>query len=160
MSQAVSRNLVVDASIMHSSGITERQISRASREALDTILRICHHVVITDDIREEWKRHTSGYSQTWHVAMESRNKVNNLDAVDAGELSKAIAESSMDFSDRKLVEKDAHIINAALSSDKVIVTYDDQLKKTMEKYGPLASISARIIWVNPVKDGPSIFESI
>jgi len=160
MSPATSRSLVLDASVICSSGNTEHPTSKASREALDAILLICHHVVITKDIREEWKRHRSGYSQTWHVAMESKNKVHNLDAVDTVELLNAMAESSMGPSDHKRVEKDAHIINAALSSDKVIVTYDNQLKKTMEKYGPLASISARIIWVNPVKDGPLIFESI
>jgi len=160
MSPAVSRNLVVDASVMCSSGISEHPISKASREALDAILRICHHVVITGDIRDEWKRHTSGYSQTWHVAMESKNKVHTLDAVDTVELLEAMVASSMNSSDYKRVEKDAHIINAALSADKVIVTHDDELKRTLEKYGPLASISARINWVNPVNNVPSIFEGI
>jgi len=160
MNPAAPRNLVVDASIMHSSGTAEQGTSKASREALDAILRICHHVILTSDIREEWKRHASGYSQSWHVAMESKKKVNNLDSVNVEELASAIAESYMNSTDRERVEKDAPLINAALCSDKVIVTYDERLKKTMEKYSPLASISARIKWVNPVKDGPSIFEEI
>ncbi|MBE3143699.1 MAG: hypothetical protein IMZ61_07235 [Planctomycetes bacterium] len=160
MSPANSRNLVVDASVMCASGRTAHPVSKASREALEAILQICHHAVMTADIRREWEGRKSLFSEIWRAAMESKGKIHDLNGVDAAELSAAMMASSMDPSEFKLVEKDAHIINAALSSDKILVTLDDRLKRTMEKYGSLASIAARIKWVNPVVEGSSIFENI
>lgn len=160
MSPARSRNVVVDTSVICSSGKTIHPVSRASREALEAIKRICHHVVTTSEIRGEWKDHQSRYSSDWIVSMYSRRKVCRLDSVQCEELLAAIARSSMRSSDQEIVEKDALIINAALTADMIIVTQDDELKRTMARYPRLANISSRITWVNPVNDDPSVFEDI
>ena len=92
--------------------------------------------------------------------MYSRRKVSPLNSVQSEEFLTALARSSMEASDQEKLEKDALIINAALSSDMIIVTQDEKLKRTMEKYPRLANISSRITWVNPQNDDPAVFEKI
>lgn len=160
MNPVQSRNIVVDTTVICSSGGTVHPVSRACREALEAIKRICHHVVSTPEIREEWRDHQSRYSSDWIVSMYSRKKVTPLNSVQSGDLSRAIERSPMQPTDQEIVEKDALIINAALASDMIIVTQDGELQRAMAKYPRLASIASRITWVNPEDDDPSIFENI
>jgi hypothetical protein len=127
---------------------------------LEAIKRICHHVVSTPEIREEWREHQSRYFSDWIVSMYSRKKVTPLGSIQSDELRRAIDRSSMSPNDQGIVEKDALIINAALASDMIIVTQDGELKRAMARYPRLESISGRITWVNPESDGASILESI
>lgn len=160
MSPVRSRNIVVDTTVVCSAGRTAHPVSRACREALEAIKQICHHVVLTPEIREEWREHQGRYFSDWIVSMYSRKKVARLDSVKSRELRRAIDRSSMSPTDQEIVEKDALIINAALASDRIIVTQDGELTRAMARYPRLESISVRITWINPESDDTSKLESI
>src|SRR5690606_39247163 len=70
----MSRRIVVDASVARSAGSTEHPASVASRQFLQEMLAICHRVVMTDEIEQEWKRHRSGFATSWLATMRSKGK--------------------------------------------------------------------------------------
>lgn len=57
--------------------------------------------------------------------------------------------------DRAAVEKDLHLIEAALGADKVIVTLDDALQRALGGTPKRDRLRGRITWYNPVNDKDS-----
>jgi hypothetical protein len=92
--------------------------------------------------------------------MYSRKKVTKLGPIQSDELRRAIERSSMSPADQEIVEKDAFIVSAALASDRIILTQDGELNRTMAKYPRLGRISRKITWLDPENDGASRLENI
>ena len=71
----IPSGLVIDASIARAAGRTDHPISKACRDFLEDVLKICHHVVLTKETSEEWKRHQSKFTLLWRSSMFARKKV-------------------------------------------------------------------------------------
>ena len=54
MAKKASRRLVVDASVARSATRSEDPTATACRRFLDDILKICHKVVLTREVKSEW----------------------------------------------------------------------------------------------------------
>ena len=56
MPQKKKRLLVIDASVARAAGGAEAtaQVSRECRDFLSTVLTVCHQIVMTPEISEEW----------------------------------------------------------------------------------------------------------
>ena len=56
---------------------TRRSIPRPSNccEFLQAVLDVCHRMVLTAPIREEWNKHQSRFARTWRVSMMARKKI-------------------------------------------------------------------------------------
>lgn len=156
MTVRTSRLLVIDASVMRSAGETEHPVSSACREALLVILRICHRVVTTDTIHDEWKSHMSRFARKWLCSMAAHRKPS--ERVNPADVSVDMAEWS-DL-DQRVVAKDLRLIEAAFSSDRIIVTRDDVFQRTLAKTRKGAHLLKSITWVNPVSDGIAQLETL
>lgn len=156
MTVRASRLLVIDASVMRSAGETEHPVSSACREALGVILRVCHRVAMTDAIRDEWKSHMSRFARKWLCQMAARRKPS--ERVNPADVTVDVAEWS--DPDRRVVEKDLRLIEAALSSDRIIMTRDDVFQRTLAKTRKGTQLLKSITWVNPVLDGSAKLENL
>src|SRR5271169_6766548 len=116
-----SRRLVVDASVASAAGKTMFPSSFRSREFLSEVLKISHRIVMTADLAEEWDRHESLYATTWRAEMRSRNKIVDLAVEENDEVRRQVSVS-------KAVEKDLHLIEAALETDKIVISLDDRAR--------------------------------
>src|ERR1700677_3961021 len=72
-----SQLIVVDANVLRgASSIDGGPPSGAEcRLALQAILEICHRVVVSPALADEYDRHASNYAQRWRAAMARRGKV-------------------------------------------------------------------------------------
>jgi len=62
--------LVIDASIAHAAGVTSKHpTDQKCCEFLQAVLDVCHRMVLTAPIREEWNKHQSGFARMWRVSM-------------------------------------------------------------------------------------------
>jgi hypothetical protein len=146
-----SRLLVVDASVVQSAGETDPPVSSACRETLLAVLNICHRVAITKDILDEWNRHMSRFSRKWLRSMAPHRKPpKNVNPHEVD-----VNTTDLSDSDRAAIEKDLHLIKAALSADRIIVTRDDDIMDILAKPLGSASLTKSIRWINPVRDGAS-----
>ncbi|OIP90667.1 MAG: hypothetical protein CO013_07505 [Syntrophobacterales bacterium CG_4_8_14_3_um_filter_58_8] len=143
----VSRLLVVDASVMRAAGTTEHPVSSACRKALSAILTICHRVLISDPIENEWDRHSSKFSRKWKVAMMTRRKMPKDNPSIA-----PIRLKGLPSDDRAIIKKDRHLLDAAYAHDRIIMTTDDKLQKALERTGNVKMLR-EIRWLNPCEDG-------
>ena len=151
-----NRLLVIDASVVQSAGETQHPESSACRETLLAVLRICHRVVLTEAIRDEWKRHMSRFSRKWQLSMTARKKI--LHDEDPAEVN--VDTAGLLDADRDTIEKDLCLVNAALAADRIIVTRDDTLKQALAKTREGARLLRTIKWLNPVTDRAAAIENL
>jgi len=131
-----SRRLVDDASIGAAAGLTDFPTSLRSREFLMEVLKISHRVVMTRDLAREWDNHQTRFSARWRAEMRSRRKIVDLEATENAEVRNQVRTSAA-------VLKDLHLIEAALATDRIVVSRD----------GLVVDASKDIVWVNAVLEG-------
>ncbi len=156
MADKISKRLVIDASVARAANGEKatHPTSVNCREFLKAVLDICHHIVMTKDIKKEWDKHQSNYSRKWLIQMVSRKKFHYLDiAIDAN-LWKQVESIAASISNKRIEEmtKDLCLIEAANATDKIVVSLDDN---TARKFFSEASAKIdelkNIVWVNPDK---------
>jgi len=150
----VSKRLVIDASVARSAGGEEATYPTSvhCRDFLKAVLDICHKVVMTPDIKEEWNKHESDFARGWRRRMVAKRKFEFLDIPVNEELWEKI--DKIAWSDRQRAEmfKDLRLIEAAMATDKTVISLDD---KTARKFFARAAVQVDelkdIVWVNPDK---------
>src|SRR6059058_625173 len=119
-----SKRLVIDASIARAAGGTNATFptSKHCRDLLLAVREICHHVVMTAEIREEWNRHQSVFARRWRVSMEARRKVSHENAVapDAT-LRGKIGRAASTVNEREAMLKDCCLLEAAIATDQIVL---------------------------------------
>lgn len=152
--KVVSKRLVIDASVARSSGGEEATypVSVHCRDFLKAVLDICHKVVMTPDIREEWNKHQSEFARKWRSQMVARRKFEFLDIPVNDDLWEKIDILAGSNKQRAEMFKDLRLIEAAIATDKTVVSLDDN---TARKFFSRASVQVDelkdIVWVNPTK---------
>jgi hypothetical protein len=163
MSKKTGKSLVIDACIARSASETNHPISSACRECLKSILKHSHRMVITKEISREWRKHQSPFAQEWLKTMFQRKRLHSLKPSQVENI-----DGLMDFIDtlefqkeREDAYKDIHLIEAAIASDKRIISSDE---KTARKFFSAATetvpIIGDILWANPVKPEESVADWI
>ena len=150
MAKLPRRRLVIDADIAHSAGESEHPISSACRRFLATMLNFGHLLVMTDAIKKEWKPHISKYSRKWRRQMYARKLVIQIE-VNEDETLREHIDAAVHWDQRETVDKDAHLIEAAIATDRLVTSRDETARKVFRN----ASVDVRqlrhIVWVNPTQ---------
>jgi hypothetical protein len=136
-----SRRLVVDASVASAAGQTMHPTSFRSREFLGEVLKISHRIVMTVSLAAEWDRHQSLYAARWRAEMRTRNKVVDIADVQNEEVRRQVVGS-------RAIQKDLHLIEAALATDKVVISLDDRAQADL-----CVEATKDVTWVNAVAEG-------
>jgi hypothetical protein len=146
---------VIDASIARAAGRTEHPTSRNARQALLAILEHGHAFGAASPLREEWKRHASQFARTWLTSMHARRRVHSLDRPPLGSLRQKLREAIPDVGDdREALDKDCHLVEAAVAFDRLILSLDERARALFHaaalRVGELRSIG----WVNTNQKTP------
>jgi predicted nucleic acid-binding protein len=145
----ISKRIVVDASIARSAGTTQHPVSRSCREFLDSFLKICHRIVMTPEVREEWKKHRSNFSASWLASMTARKKVEvcnpDVDAAMADKLRQA----QLTEKDEAAIRKDARLLEAALAADSAVASLDEEVRSLLKGVSKQWVRIKPVVWVNP-----------
>lgn len=148
-----SRLLVVDTCVVRAAGETKAPISEACREALQAILKICHRVIITPEIMDEWRRHMSRFSRVWFRSMHAKKKFIR-DIVPSGWTpgeAKTLSEK-----ERQRLLKDVLLIQAALAADRIILTNEHDLAKLCRAKAPALALPSTLRWCIPTEPGDRV----
>lgn len=122
---------------------------------LDTILRVCHSVVMPPQGWEEWRRHASVLARTWLSSMVARRKVVRLEEPgDApGDL---LSRTGFGASQLRDAEKDFWMVHAALRTDGIVLSLDDTARGLYARVAERHRTVAKLIWVNPAESPDEI----
>ena len=152
----MSRLVVVDASVVRAAGETEHPVSSACRNCLEAIRSICHRVALTEPIREEWGRHMSRFSRKWRRSMAARQKPITVLKPNQLELRwNAYSDAA-----RAAIEKDKGLLEAALASDRVIISLDDSLRRALSEHRDGEALLRDVRWLHPVMDGVAAIHAL
>lgn len=151
MPSRLSCRLVVDASVAHAAGGREAIHTTAShcRDCLLAILEVCHQLVMTPAITEEWNKHQSCFARTWRVSMEARKKVARVDTPADDALRTEIAARAKNERDRQAILNDMHLIEAALAADQAIIALDETVRHLLHAAAESVGVLRTVMWVNP-----------
>lgn len=153
-----SKNLVIDADVARASGGrgATHSTAMASRNFLQAVLMICHKVVMTAAIQEEWNKHQSSFARKWRRSMVAKRKLVVLNAFEQLDIRQQIESLSISNNNKEAMLKDFHLIEAALASGCRVVSLDDEVKNLFSAtINNLLDLRA-VLWVNPVHDSVKV----
>ena len=113
---------------MAAGDISMHPTSRSCREFLLAVLEICHHVVMTYPIKEEWDKHQSGFARRWRLSMVARKKLEVVQIEENYSLEEQFSQLAAHPRVLAIMDKDRHLIEAALASDKRVASLDDEVR--------------------------------
>jgi hypothetical protein len=152
MAGKASGALVIDASIARAAGQTEHPVSSACRSFLQEVLNICHKVVMTREISQEWKEHRSNFALRWRASMTARKKVVRPGPVEDAGLRQTIRSLQLTDKVREAILKDIHLVEAAFATERTIVSLDEIVRGHLRQAAGSVRSLKSLVWVNPTKD--------
>jgi hypothetical protein len=145
-----SRVLVIDASIARAAGdVSMHPTSRSCREFLQAVRDLGHCMAMTDPIREEWNKHQSGFARQWRTSMMARRKIKPVEIPSRLSLEKRIKLAVVKKDVLAIIEKDRHLIEAALMTDERVASLDDKVRNCLRDHCSKLPEVASVCWVNP-----------
>jgi len=153
-----SRLLVVDASVAFSASEAEHPVSRSCREALVSIRDICHRVIMTEAIIEQWHCHARYFATKWLAGMVARKKVHWCKGAQLKRLDEACKKLSA--SEQESLREDLCLIEGACAGDWIVVTEDKRIVTIWQKCQDEFRLAEPIMWINPVTDDVGVFERL
>jgi hypothetical protein len=161
-----SKAIVVDADVARSAGENKDTYnpldpcSRKCREFLETMIAVCHQLVMTDEILDEWKENAlkSRFSSKWLRWMFSKKKVVRLEIVPELAVEGKILNTALSQKAKDAIEKDLLLIRAALNSDRTIASRDEEARKGFRNAAGTVSVLGEVAWVNPQLEDETLLE--
>jgi len=152
MAAKVSKLLVIDASVARAASGPDATYPTSvhCRDFLQAVLDICHRVVITPDIREEWNKHSSTFARKWRKTMVAKKKlVYRADISAEEELCQKICGTIARETDLEAMLKDFRLIEAAMVADNTVISLDDKVRIIFDKAAERVGELRNVVWVNP-----------
>lgn len=146
--------LVIDTDIARSAGGVDARDGRSKccRDLLTEVLDTEHKVVTTEAIREEWRKHQSGFTRGWLVSMTARRRVCKVDAPTDDELRHRVELATLNEKKRAAMLKDIHLVEAAIKADKIVMSMDETVRNCFHETAQTIGALKQIAWVNPSRD--------
>ncbi|MYG00087.1 hypothetical protein F4212_13280 [Candidatus Poribacteria bacterium] len=146
-----TKRLVIDTDVVQSSGSENATDPRAvnCRDFLKAVRFHNYRVVVTREINAEWKRHKSGFAHEWKVSMYVRRRIVDINPPENDALHDKITTTTNDPDEVEVMEKDFHLLQAALETDKIIISLDQTVRILFANASHHVGEIRIIIWVNP-----------
>lgn len=146
-----SKRLVIDASVARASGgeAATYPVSVYCRQFLQVVLKICHRMVMSQEIAAEWDRHQSSFARKWRVAMVARKKICRIDPDTDVSLTDSIETMDAPQADRDALLKDVHLVAAAPETDDTVVALDEAARRLFSQLAGDRTALRDVVWVNP-----------
>ena len=146
-----SKRLVIDTDVAQASGDEDATDPRAinCRDFLKEVRSQEHRVVMTREISDEWKRHQSRFALEWRVSMDARRKIDRINPPEYEDTQAKVTNTASDEDEIEVMEKDFHLLQAALATDQTIISLDETVRQLFKQASQQVGEIRDIIWVNP-----------
>ena len=143
--------MVIDASVARASGGPDAvsPTSKNCSDFLQAALVVCHQIVLTTEILEEWHRHKSRFASRWLASMFARKKAKMIGSAEDQNLRDKIGQASQNEKARSAMLKDVHLLEAALMTDEIVVALDEIVRSLFMETAISVGEIRNIVWINP-----------
>jgi hypothetical protein len=155
-----SSDIIVDTSVARAAGESQHPVSSACRRFLEALRDGGIDLAMTDELREEWKRHRSRYTATWLNSMYGRKRIRTLLATPDPELRRslencakrrAVTEAEAQGWTAAML-KDALLVEASICADNApIAACDETVRSLFHECAKHVAILRELVWVNPTR---------
>lgn len=128
--------LVIDTNVLRGASSTTDASPPGSllRAVLDAIFRICHRAVISPELEREYRVHASKFGVRWLSAMRRKGKVVETPAIETSRARRwKQSEHLRSGEQRAELEKDLHLVLAALETDGIVVSGEKRVRALLLK---------------------------
>lgn len=110
-------------------------------------------IVLGDELFEEWRRYQSVYTRVWLTRMTSQNRISTYEngGDDFQSIKKNLLAAIPSREIIKIVEKDLHLIEAAVLTDKLIISIEKHSRDHFRNYSNVIQVLQEICWMNPAE---------
>jgi len=122
------------------------------------VLKICHRVVMTPAIFDEWKEHESNFAKRWRRSMVARKKVQIENVPENKGLRNRIERFSASDPDSEAMLKDTMHVEAAMENDRIVISREKEAQLLFAAVSENIEELRDIVWVNPELDGETPLE--
>lgn len=147
--------LVIDTNVAHSSAENEDDSHGTSQVCRSFLLAVWngnYHYVMSPEIRREWDKHRSRFTQKWRRAMKSKRRQAWVESDENPKLDETIVEYAPSDEVRTAMVKDSMLVNAALKTDKRDISLERRVRGHFRDLSKHYLPVGEIAWVNPTKD--------
>jgi len=137
---------VIDADILRSAGYSEAPVSSLSRKLLSEILDRGDEACFCQKLWDEWRKHNSRFSQAWKATMVAKRKLIKVEVTDETENHLL---SLDDSNEKSAAIKDSHLIEIAISADRIIFSNDGKAKSAFSNLLDGRDRFKKIYWLSP-----------
>jgi len=104
---------------------------------------------MTPEIAEEWDKHQNKFALSWRTNMKRHGKLSEPRYTQKDELRENIEKFAKTEQEREKMLKDVHLLEAALATDKIVISLDDEARRLYSKISADVDEIREITWRNP-----------
>lgn len=138
---------MLDASVARSAG--SGPVPSRRRRAVFSVIEEHHSVVFSPECLAEWKRHRGEYARSWLTRMFSRRRVLIIENCRDEVLREKLDRVASSEARRKAMIKDAHLIEAARETDRIVLSLDEEVRALFRDAAVHVSEIRAVMWANP-----------
>ena len=104
---------------------------------------------MTPELSEEWNKHQSNFSARWLKSIIARKRFIYVNPPQNSTLSDKIEMTASRERDIEALQKDFHLLQAALATDQTVISLDQTIRGLFKRASQQVGEIRDIIWVNP-----------
>jgi hypothetical protein len=107
---------------------------------------------MSNALEREWDVHQSKFARMWRVSMISKGLIYRVADESHRRVTNAVIACGFSPSEMRAVQKDFHLVRAALATDRTVISRDDEAKRLFSVACSSVAELRRIIWMNPANE--------
>src|SRR4051812_47317963 len=108
-----------------------------------------HRVVFSSESIAEWKKHQRSFARRWLAHMVATRRMDHLGEVRDGGFRARLLPCAPSKKKREAMEKDAHLLEAALQTDRIVISCDEKVRGLFQNACSAVSEIRAVHWANP-----------
>lgn len=146
------KRIVIDADIARAASPSKSPVPGRCFDFLVTLRECKHKVVFSDELWQEWLGNRSGHAWRWMRTMRARKLVDRIPDPRDPFLREKIGRFAETTADLEVMNKDVHLLEAALATDRIVTSKDDQAQECFEEMCHGIGEIREVVWANPVSE--------
>jgi predicted nucleic acid-binding protein len=147
-------HVVIDADVARAAGLSENPVSASARKLLMGIKDSSINVAFCPVLMAEWKKHKSGFSAKWLASMIAKKKFHLT--TPPALMSIEIDKSTISDIQKKIGQKDAHVVDIAAATGNFIASNDKIARAVFCTIAQASPVLHKIMWAVPADAEPDI----
>lgn len=149
---------MVDASLAKSAGSAKapKPLPRQCRAVLNVMDSAGHRVVFSSEGLAEWKKHEQTFARGWRTRMVASGRAEFIQDVRDDVFRDSLSAAAPSAPARRAMDKDAHLIEAACVTDRIVISLDEIVRGFFRQVCPQVADLREILWGNPAIEGEQV----